>query len=78
MFGEIGLLTSLRRTCTIITTDCCLMMALSNEGLKNIKGEFPSIFNSISNNMYKYIDRDTCERIRFIQNIPLFRFLTND
>ena len=36
MFGEIGLLTSLRRTCTVKTVESSLMMTLTSEGLKNI------------------------------------------
>jgi len=47
MFGEIGLLTSIRRTCTVITTDSCLMIRLAEEGLDNIKNKFPSIFGNI-------------------------------
>ena len=47
MFGEIGLITSLRRTCTVITSDSSLMMTMTNEGMKKIKVQFPSIFDSI-------------------------------
>ena len=36
MFGEIGLLTSIRRTCTVQTTECSLLLKLSEVGLENI------------------------------------------
>ena len=73
MFGEIGLLTQLRRTCTVITGDSSLLMCMYTDGIKKIKNQFPSIFNSIQSNMDRYFDRDTCKRIRFVQNIPYFR-----
>jgi len=66
MFGEIGLLTSIRRTCTIITTDSCLMVRLEEDGLNKIKNKFPSIFENIQDSISNYFDRDTCERVRFI------------
>ena len=66
LFGEIGLLTKLRRTCTVVTKDLCLMMTLTSEGMKNIEGDFPSIFDNISNNMTKYNDKNTCKRIMYV------------
>ena len=75
MFGEIGLLTSLRRTCTVITTDSSLMMAMNTDGIDNIRVQYPSIFNSIQSNMDRYFDRDTCKRLRYVQNIPYFTAL---
>ena len=75
MFGEIGLMTSIRRTCSVITTDNCLMVKLCEDGLSKIKDKFPSIFENIQDSISNYFDRDTCQRVRFIQNIPMFRFL---
>ena len=36
MFGEIGLLTNLRRTATVITKETCLMHEVTTKGLENI------------------------------------------
>ena len=47
MFGEIGWLTKLRRTCTVMTSDSSLFLSLDREGMSSIQGEFPSIYNSI-------------------------------
>jgi CRP-like cAMP-binding protein len=60
MFGEIGLLTSIRRTCTVETTDSCLMIKLNEDGLKNIQKNFPSISENITDSISNYFDRDTC------------------
>ena len=54
------------------------MMALTIEGIKNIEGEFPSIFNNITENMNKYDDRNTWKRLSFVKNIPIFRNLSQD
>ena len=54
------------------------MMALTSEGIKNIEGGFPSIFNNITENMNKYADRNTWKKLNFVKNIPLFRNLSQD
>ena len=36
MFGEIGLLTKLRRTATVVSLDNCMMFEIDELGIKNI------------------------------------------
>ena len=42
------------------------MMTLTCEGMKNIEGDFPSIFDNISKNMSKYNDKNTFKRIMYV------------
>ena len=58
MFGEIGLITNLRRTSSVITNESCLANRLDQEAMMKIKQEFPSIYGKIYENMYSYLDED--------------------
>ena len=76
LFGEIGLLTNLRRTSTVITNESCLANRLDEFALEKIKKKFPSIFMKIYENMYSYLDEDMMQRIKFTENIPFLRRMT--
>lgn len=52
IFGEISTLTNLRRTCTVTTTAVCHFQTLSQADMLVIKEQFPSLFQSIKNNVY--------------------------
>ena len=52
IFGEIGMLTNLRRTCSVVTQDTCVFQTLSSESMQEIKEMFPSIFERIYGNVF--------------------------
>lgn len=75
IFGEIGMLTNLRRTCSVITQDTCVFQTLSKDSMNEIKEMFPSIFEHIYGNMFSYNDEDMMRRRQFVENIPYLRGL---
>lgn len=75
IFGEIGMLTNLRRTCSVVTQDTCVFQTLSSESMQEIKEMFPSIFERIYGNMFSYNDEDMTRRRQFVENIPYLRGL---
>lgn len=78
MFGEIGLLTNLSRTATIMSDDNCLVLSLDRSGLNTIQKQFPSIFINMFDNMKFYKDNDMIQRFQFINNIPFMRKLDEE
>lgn len=75
IFGEIAILTNLKRTCTVVANESCVLQALSRESIGQIQEMFPSIFQNVFDNMYDYNDEDMVQRRQFLDNIPYLRGL---
>ena len=75
IFGEIGVLTKLRRTTTVIARETCIFQTLHYETVNLIKQKYPEIFNRMYEGMANYEDEEMFQRRQFVQNIPYFRNL---
>jgi hypothetical protein len=62
MFGEIGILTNLRRTCSVQSQDQCVFQTLDKSVLDKIANMFPSIHALIEENMISYQDEEMSQR----------------
>ena len=75
LFGEIAMLTNLKRTCSVIADETCLLQSLSRESLQQVQDMFPSIFQNVYDNMYDYNDENMVQRRQFLNNIPYLKGL---
>lgn len=75
IFGEIGVLTKLRRTTTVIARETCVFQTLNLDALILIEKKFPSIFHKMKDSMSDYQDEEMFMRRQFVANIPYFRGL---
>ena len=62
IFGEIGALTNLKRTCSAITKNTCVMFTLEKSNLQKVAEKSPMIYNRIYKNMDNYDDEDMTQR----------------
>ena len=60
-FGEIAIMTKLKRTCTVKSygEDFCILSSFSQEALERMKIEFPQIYLNYKNELVLYDDDDT-------------------
>lgn len=63
LFGEIGVLTNMVRTASVITRKICHFNTLDREAVQVVKKSFPSIFYKLYQNMQNYRDEDMTQRI---------------
>lgn len=75
VFGEIGILTNMKRTCSIQNENTCLFMTLARKDINLIRTEFPQLYNRFQDNMIGYNDEDMMQRKQFVHNIPYLRGL---
>lgn len=73
LFGEIGVLTNLKRTASIISEDTCMFNSLSKKNLEKIMQAYPSTLDFVKENISEYNDENFLLRYIFVQNIPYFR-----
>ena len=78
IFGEIGLFTNLKRTCSVMADETCLVLKIDRAGINEIKSKFEPIFEKIHDNIKFYNDEDMILRYRFVQNIPYARKLSEE
>ena len=57
-FGEIALITNLRRTSTVRATDYCTFASMSRTVLLEAKKEYPQIYLALKKNLNNYNDAD--------------------
>ena len=50
-----------------------MMFEIDQPALVNIQEQFPGIVDDIKEKMNTYFDDETCLRLRFLGNVPLFR-----
>lgn len=62
-FGEIGLLTNMKRTCNVaIVSEMCIFQTISKENIEHIEEKFPTLYNHIYDNMFGYNDEDMTQK----------------
>lgn len=62
IFGEIGVLTQMKRTCFVKTNSTCIFQTLTRRSLIDIANKFPSLYQRIYNNMNQYYDEDMLQK----------------
>lgn len=77
-FGEIALVTNLKRTTTVKAIDYTTLAYLTRENFNDIKKEFPQVYLNFKYNIKKYTDSDFEFRRSMIRNTPYFRNLEDD
>lgn len=73
VFGDIGIFTNLKRTCTVMTRETCLLYQIRKEALVEIDQRFPRLLSSRF--ACRYDDENMSLRTMFVHNIPYFRSL---
>ena len=76
-FGEIGLITNLKRTATVISTDYCTLSSMSKKVLQTARQEYPIIYTKLKEQISQYQDFDFNFRKKMVKNIPYFRNVDN-
>ena len=77
-FGEIALITKLKRTATVKSTEYCTFSTLSRETMDVIKGEYPQIYLNFRRQVFTYRDEDMLFRKEVIKNIPYLRGISEE
>lgn len=72
-FGEIAVLSNMRRTCTAKSYGYCILTTIDRESLHKLESMNASSLSNIRKNMLSYHDEDMELRRRFVINIPVFR-----
>jgi len=76
-FGEVALITNLKRTATVKSVDFCTLSTMSRDVLQQAKEEYPQIYLNFRNKIMLYDDFDMTFRRKMIKNIPYFQKLTD-
>ena len=53
-FGEIGLITQLKRTATVTSADYCTLAEMKKAALKQAKRQYPSVYQNLRNHLCTY------------------------
>jgi CRP-like cAMP-binding protein len=69
-FGEVALITNLKRTVTVTSTNFCTLSTMSREMLQQARDEYPTIYLNFRNKIRLYEDMDFTFRRNMIRNIP--------
>jgi len=77
-FGEIALVTNLKRTATVKAVDYTTLTYLTRDNFMDIKKEFPQVYLNFKHNIKNYSDNDFEFRRSMIKNTPYFRNLDHD
>jgi CRP-like cAMP-binding protein len=77
-FGEISLMTSLKRTATVKAKEFCTLGFLTKKVFQNAKLEYPQIWKSFKNKIQEdYQDESFKFRRNVITNVPYFKGLSD-
>lgn len=77
-FGEIAMVTNLKRTTTVKAVDNTTLAYLTRENFVDIKKEFPQVYLNFKSNIKNYDDHDFEFRRNMIKNTPYFRKLDKE
>jgi len=77
-FGEIALVTNLKRTATVKAADHTTLAYLTRDIFMQIKRDFPQVYLNFKDRIKNYTDRDFEFRRSMIKNTPYFRNLDDD
>ena len=72
-FGEIALLTNLKRTCSVRGHDFCTLAQMDRETMTIVKEEYPSIWLNFFKSLDQYADYEMEQRRTFVRNVPYLR-----
>jgi len=72
-FGEIALLTNLKRTATVRAHENCTLASMDRGTMKRLKEEYPSIYLNFYRTLDSYCDVEMELRKAFIRNVPYLR-----
>jgi potassium efflux system protein len=74
-FGEVSLITGMKRTATVRAMEYCTMAVLDRDSLLSTKENFPSVYLSFRKTIAEYNDPDMMQRKKMLRNVPYFRNL---
>ena len=74
-FGEVSLITNMKRTCTVKAMEFTTLATLNKEDFMKAEDLFPSIFKNFKEGINLYNDADIQFRRNMILNVPYFRLL---
>ena len=74
-FGEVGLLTTGRRTASVRAMNYCTLAVLEKEDFLGLIGQFPACKLIFKREMFQYHDRYKRFLLRMIRRIPMFKSL---
>lgn len=69
-FGEVALVTKLKRTTNVTATDFCTLSTMHRDVFKQAEEEYPTIYLNFRNKVRLYDDHDFNFRRKMIRNIP--------
>mmetsp|Transcript_18741 Transcript_18741/g.28766 ORF Transcript_18741/g.28766 Transcript_18741/m.28766 type:complete len:250 (-) Transcript_18741:1147-1896(-) len=65
-FGEIGLITRLKRTATVKSNDYCTLSSIDKSVLEQTREQYPIIFNKFKEKLAQYSDFDFSFRMKMV------------
>jgi len=74
-FGEVGLVTNLKRTASVRAKEYVTLAQMSKDTLMLAKREYPHIYQVFQEKIGTYKDHDMVFRKKMVQNLPYFRKL---
>lgn len=78
-FGEISLITNMKRTATIRAKDFCTLAYMTKRHFLASREEFPQIFQSFKRSIKdRYDDENLRFRKKMIKNVPYFKNLSEN
>lgn len=76
-FGEVALMTNLKRTATIFTVSAATVGYMDKEAFKKLGMEHLDLQNNLKKRLNEYKDREFKFMMTMIRNVPQFRTLKN-
>jgi CRP-like cAMP-binding protein len=77
-FGEVAIVTNLKRTTTVKAFEYTTLAYLTRENFADIRKEFPQVYLNFKYNIKQYTDTDFEFRRNMIKNTPYFRNLDKE
>ena len=77
-FGEIALITNLKRTATVRAQDYTTLAFLSSEDFNEVRQEFPQVYLNFKKKIRTYEDQDFAFRRQMVKNVPYFKNLDEE
>ena len=78
IFGEIAMMSTLKRTCTVIANNYMMVQSLSRQSLNLIEQNAPNVYNQLQSRLELYNDEDMEKRFLYLRNIPFLRKLSRE
>jgi len=72
-FGEIGLMTNLKRTASVKASNFCTLSEMSRDAFIATQNTYPQIYKRFKERLKEYKDFDFSFRRKMVRNIPYLR-----